>query len=189
MSAIGPHLSLPDTAREAMREPLGPVITESDLVLHMRKSDTIITVGDMVTVTLASAGYPVALALFDYKTKRNDERDFRAQLQKLPGERARARNPPATLTKELWTELQNAMFKVNTGGRVLLEVEGEEDLCAIPAIMMAPDGAKVLYGMPDRGIVVVTVDKRSRQMARRLLELMEPQEGWDVPTSRKAFVG
>jgi hypothetical protein len=189
MPDTGPHLSLPDEARDAMREPLGPVIQESDLVLHVRRSDTIITVGDMVTVTLVDAGYQVALALFDYKTKRTDTRNFRERLQKLPGDRARARNPPATLTRELWTELENAMFKVNTGGRVLLEIEGEEDLGAIPAIMLAPDGAKVLYGMPDRGIVVVTVDKHSRRAAKRLLDLMEPRDGWDVPTSPGAFGG
>jgi len=181
---IGPHLSLPESARDGMRQPLGPVIAESDLVLHLRKSDTIITVGDMVTLTLVNAGYPVALAVFDFKTRRWEERDFRWHLEKLPGDRARAQNPAATITRGLWTQLERAMLKVNTGGRVLLEVEGEEDLAAIPAILLAPDGAKVLYGMPDRGIVVVTVEKRSRRMAKRLLDLLEPREGWDLAASR-----
>ena len=189
MSGTGPHLSLPDPARDAMREPLGPVIPESDLVLHVRRSDTIITVGDMVTVTLVNAGYQVALALFDFKTKRNDHRDFRERLQNLPGDRARAKNPPATITKELWTRLEDAILKVNTGGQVLLEVDGEEDLGALPVIILAPDGAKVLYGMPDRGIVVVTVDKHTRRMAKRLLDLMEPREGWDIPAARPVPVG
>ncbi len=184
-----PHLSLPESARDEMRLPLGPVVAESDLVLHLRKSDTIIAVGDMVTLTLANAGYPVALAVFDYKTKRWEERDFRWHLDKLPGDRARARNPPATITKELWTELERAILKVNNGGRVLLEVDGEEDLAAIPAILLAPEGAKVLYGMPDRGIVVVLVDKRHRRMARRLLDLLEPKDGWDVPTFPQASGG
>lgn len=184
MSGTGPHLSLPETARDAMREPLGPIILESDLVLHVRRSDTIITVGDMVTITLVNAGYQVALALFDYRTKRSENSDFKERLAMLQGDRARARNPPATITKELWTGLETAMLKVNTGGRVLLEIEGEEDLGALPAILMAPEGARVLYGMPDRGIVVVTVDKRSRRAAKLLLDLMEPQEGWDIPAGR-----
>jgi uncharacterized protein (UPF0218 family) len=178
MDDIGPHLALPETAREEMRQPLGPVVNESDLVLHLRKSDTLITVGDMVTLTLTAAGYPVALAVFDFKTKRDQTRDFRKRLQALPGDRILARNPPATITRELWDALESAMLRVNTGERVLLEVDGEEDLAAIPAILLAPDGAKVLYGMPDRGIVVVTVDKRSRRMARRLLDMLEAREGW-----------
>jgi len=185
----GPHLALPESAREEMREPLGPIIAESDLVLHLRKSDTIIAVGDMVTLTLVNEGYPVALAVLDYKTRRDEPRDFRERLQHLPGERVRARNPPATITRELWTELERAILKVNTGGRVVLEVEGEEDLAAIPAILLAPDGAKVLYGMPDRGIVVVSVDKRGRRMAKRLLDLLEPTEGWDIAISRPASGG
>ncbi|MBM4249306.1 MAG: DUF359 domain-containing protein [Euryarchaeota archaeon] len=178
MDDIGPHLALPESAREDMREPLGPVIAESDLVLHVRRTDTLIAVGDMVTLTLADAGYRLALAVFDYKTLRDDRRDFRQRLGELQGERARARNPPATITKELWAELETAMFKVNTGGQVLLEVEGEEDLAAIPAILLAPDGAKVLYGMPGRGIVVVTANKAGRAGARRLLRMLSPRNGW-----------
>jgi uncharacterized protein (UPF0218 family) len=178
MDDIGPHLALPEAAREEMRQPLGPVVTESDLVLHLRKSDTIITVGDMVTLTLTAAGYPVALAVFDFKTKRDKTRDFRERLKALPGDRVLARNPPATITRELWDAVESAVLRVNTGERVLLEVEGEEDLAAIPAILLAPEGAKVLYGMPDRGIVVVLIDKRSRRMARRLLDMLEPREGW-----------
>lgn len=178
MADIGPHLALPESAREDMREPLGPVIPESDLVLHVRKTDTIVTVGDMVTLTLVGAGYPVALAVFDYKTLREEALDFRERLAGLPGDRLRALNPPATVTRELWDALEAAYLGVKSGGRVLLEVEGEEDMAAIPAILLAPDGAKVLYGMPGRGIVVVRVDKRSRGMAKRLLDLLEPREGW-----------
>ncbi len=186
MADIGPHLSLPDTAREQMREPLGPVIAESGLALHVRQNDTIITVGDMVTLTLAGAGYPVALAVFDFKTLRNQGRDLRERLSRLGGDRVRARNPPATITAELWDAIEAAFLAVKAGARVLLEVEGEEDLAAIPAILLAPDGAKVLYGMPGRGMVLVSVDERTRRMAARLLGLMVPREGWEAPTFRQA---
>jgi uncharacterized protein (UPF0218 family) len=179
MPHIGPHLSLPETSREAMREPLGPVVLENDLVLHLKRSDTIITVGDVVTITIVDAGYHLSMALFDYKTLRDQERDFCQRLQVIEGERVRVHNPPATITAELWTAIKSAMLKVNAGGRVLMEVDGEEDLAALPAIMMAPDGAKVLYGMPGRGIVVVTIDKHRRKAAKRLLDLMEPKEGWN----------
>jgi len=184
MSEPGPHLSLPDLARDAMREPLGPVVSESDLVLHLGRTDTIIAVGDMVTLTVHGAGYPLALAVFDFKTRRDDLRDFRERLEKLPGDRVRARNPPATITRELWAALEEAMLRVGAGGRVLLEVEGEEDLAAIPAIILAPEGARVLYGMPGKGIVVVTVNRHSRRMARSLLGLLEPRAGWDIVISR-----
>jgi uncharacterized protein (UPF0218 family) len=72
-----------------------------------------------------------------------------------------------------------AFARVKAGARVRVEVEGEEDLAAILAILMAPEGAKVLYGMPGQGMVVVTVDPESRGKARALLDLMEPREGWN----------
>jgi uncharacterized protein (UPF0218 family) len=175
---IGPHLSLPVEAREAMRRPLGPVILGVNLGLHLKRSDTIVTVGDMVTLTLVDDGYPVAMALFDFKTLREEGEDFRERLGKIKGDRTRVRNPPATITKDLWDALAVAYEKVKGGERVLLEVEGEEDLAALPAIMLAPDGAKVLYGMPGRGIVVVSCNRASRRLARGLLELMEPRDGW-----------
>jgi uncharacterized protein (UPF0218 family) len=173
-----PHLSLQDDAREAMRLPLGPVIQDADLGEHLKGAKVLVTVGDMVTVTLLEAGYDVSLAVFDYKTKRTEEWDFRRRLDRIGGRRLRARNPPAMITKELWEALQNAFWMVGTGARVGIEVEGEEDLAAIPAIIMAPEGARVLYGMPGKGMVVVTVNDGARKKATALLDLLEPREGW-----------
>ena len=174
----GPHLFLPDSAREAMRVPLGPIIQEEELEAHLKGAAIVVTVGDMVTMTLFNDGREIALAIFDYKTKRNEERDFRERLRGMDGEWMRVRSPPAMITRELWEALGKAFSKVRSGKRVIMEVEGEEDLAAIPAILLAPDGAVVLYGMPGKGMVVVTVSERARKEARRLLKMMEPREGW-----------
>ena len=173
-----PHLSLPENAREAMREPLGPIIQDSELEAHIAGAGPLVSVGDMVTATLLDAGYDVSLAVFDYKTKRTEGMDFCGRLGKMPGRRLHVRNPPAKITHELWDALRNAFSMVGAGDRVGIEVEGEEDLAAIPAIMMAPEGARVLYGMPGKGMVVVTVNDRARKRAGALLGLMVPREGW-----------
>lgn len=173
-----PHLILPDSAREAMRVPLGPVVQEAQLAPLLKGASTLICVGDMVTLTLVRAGYDISLALFDYKTKRSEERDFREILHGMEGDWVHVSNPPAMITRELWEAIRKAIAGVKAGKNVRVEVEGEEDLAAIPAIILAPEGARVLYGMPDRGIVVVTVDPKARERARALLETMEPREGW-----------
>jgi len=180
MSAMveGPHLFLPNGAREAMRAPLGPVIQDAELEAHLKGARTIITVGDMVTLTLLNAGLDIALAIFDYKTKRSEERDFRERLRRMDGEWVRVRSPPTMITRELWEALGNAFTKVGSGKNVRIEVEGEEDLAAIPAILLAPEGAIVIYGMPGKGMVVVTVNDNARKEARTLLKMMEPREGW-----------
>jgi hypothetical protein len=161
-----------------MRVPLGPVIQDSGLKEHLEGVKVLVAVGDMVTATLLDAGYDVSLAVFDFKTKRTQERDFHRRLGNIPGKRLHAKNPPATVTLELWKALQTAFLLVGTGQRVGIEVEGEEDLAAIPAIIMAPKGARVLYGMPGKGMVVVKVDEDSQKNAGALLGLMKPREGW-----------
>ena len=161
-----------------MRVPLGPVVQDAGLGELLKGAEVLVTVGDMVTATLLDAGFDVSLAVFDYKTKRTEKMDFKNGLKKLRGKRLRARNPPAMITMEMWEALQNAFLMVGTGARVGIEVEGEEDLAAIPAIIMAPEGARVLYGMPGKGMVAVTVDSETRKKAGALLGLMEPREGW-----------
>ncbi len=52
-------------------------------------------------------------------------------------------------------------------------VDGEEDLVVLPAIMIAPDGASVVYGQPDEGMVHVVVDDEVRREVRALLERFE----------------
>ena len=174
----GPHLFLPDSAREAMRAPLGPIIQNPDLDAHLKAGATIVTVGDMVTMTLVNKGFKIALAIFDYKTKRTEKRDFREGLRRMDGEWIRTRSPPAMITRELWDAVVRAFSNIRSGNKVRMEVEGEEDLAAIPAILLAPDGTVVLYGMPGQGMVVVTVDDSSRKEAGRLLKMMEPRKGW-----------
>jgi len=176
-----PHLALPESAREAMRVPLGLIIQTADLAAHVSKADVLITVGDMVTLTAVEAGYDPNLSIFDYKTKRSEERDFQARLRELGGRWEKVTSPPAVISRALWFLLKGCVDTLAPRTHVRIEVVGEEDLAAIPCIVMAPDGAKLLYGMPDRGMVVVTVNEQSRKEARALLALLVPSSGWKYP--------
>ncbi len=48
-------------------------------------------------------------------------------------------------------------------------VDGEEDL-ALPAIVAAPEGASVVYGQPDEGMVHVRVTAEAKAEMRTLLD-------------------
>uniref|UniRef100_UPI002480868F DUF359 domain-containing protein n=1 Tax=Halorubrum sp. F4 TaxID=2989715 RepID=UPI002480868F len=56
---------------------------------------------------------------------------------------------------------------------VTIEVDGEEDLAALPAILATSDGASVVYGQPGEGMVRVEVTPESRRTARELFEALE----------------
>ncbi|PSP55024.1 DUF359 domain-containing protein, partial [Halobacteriales archaeon QH_7_68_42] len=78
-------------------------------------------------------------------------------------------NPPATLTADLLAAVVDGL----ADGTTLVRVDGEEDLAALPAIAAAPDGASVLYGQPDEGVVHVTVGDEVRDRVVDLLGLMD----------------
>jgi len=53
---------------------------------------------------------------------------------------------------------------------VRIFVRGEEDLAALPAILLAPEGSVVLYGQPDEGVVFVSITKSKKEEILDLLD-------------------
>ena len=160
---------LPDDLRDELKDPLGPVYTDADDLLA-DAGTPVVAVGDMVTYHLLEAGRRPDVALVDGKTKR--ERVEREVAEAIDGfdHRVDAVNPPATLTDELLTALADAMER---DGTTVVTVEGEEDLAALAVVLAAPDGAAVVYGQPDEGMVLATVDDALRAECRDLVEAME----------------
>ena len=55
-------------------------------------------------------------------------------------------------------------------------MEGEEDLAVLPCTVLMPEGSVILYGLPDKGIVVVKLTKEKKEEAIKLLKrVMELQ--------------
>jgi len=161
--------TLPDDLRDELREPMGPVYTEAEALLA-DAGEPIIAVGDMVTYHLVRADRWPDVALVDGKTKR--QRVAREVTEAIDGfdHRVDAVNPPATLTDELLAALADA---IDGDGTTVVAVEGEEDLATLPAVVATPDGAAVVYGQPEEGMVLVTVDGDRRARCRELLEAMQ----------------
>jgi hypothetical protein len=162
-------VELPEEMRQELKEPLGPVYTEAEVLLA-EATEPIIAVGDIVTYHLLTAGYQPDVALVDGKTKR--ERVEREVLDAIDGfdHQIEVENPAGTLTEELLEALVDA---IERPGTVVITVVGEEDLAALPAIVTAPDGASVVYGQPNEGMVLAVVEEGLRIDCRNLLEKMD----------------
>ena len=78
-------------------------------------------------------------------------------------------NNAGTISDELWNAIEAA---ISDNVKTRIVVEGEEDLATLAAISLANLGAKVIYGMPDKGMVVVDVNQRSKKRANSFLERM-----------------
>jgi len=129
----------------------------------------VITVGDVVTITLLQMGMAPDVAVFDYKTQRSEEYSSKARIAKMEGRLVRVENPAGRITKAMWQAVKEA---VRAGDTVKVEVAGEEDLAALTAIIYAPEGAQVIYGIPNKGLMVVGVDKDTRAMASAAVRRM-----------------
>ncbi|GAA0214129.1 GTP-dependent dephospho-CoA kinase family protein [Halobaculum roseum] len=158
-------LTLPDDLRGAFKEPMGPVYTDTERLLSAA-GDPIVAVGDVVTYHLRVAGRDPDVAVIDGKTKREAVGEEIAAVLDGENRRIEAENAPATLSRDLLSALVEALASDDP---VVVHVAGEEDLAAVPAIVAAPEGASVVYGQPDEGMVLVNVTPDSKREARELL--------------------
>ena len=163
-------LTLPEDAREAFKDPLGPIETDAERLLA-DVDGPLITVGDVVTFHCEEAGRVPDVAVVDGRTKREAvEPVVEAVLAETTAEHRTAVNPAGTVTASLVAALAAA---IDRSDPVQIAVEGEEDLAAVPAVLLAPDGASVVYGQPGEGMVHVRVDEAARADARALVERMD----------------
>ena len=160
---------LPDAMREELRRPLGPVMSGAQAFEAVRTAARVVTVGDACTADFAARGREPDVAVVDFKTRREADAGLRARVRTVGSRVLTAINPAATLTRDVWVALDEA-FKC--GERVRIEVLGEEDLAALAAIDLAPEGTAVLYGMPDAGVVLVWADARAKAGVRDLIARM-----------------
>jgi uncharacterized protein (UPF0218 family) len=177
---------LPEGLRRELAAPFGPILQSGDLVGALEGVDVVLAVGDVVSLTLKTLGLTPALFVCDFQTQRGlptgpgrvtakdtaRQAANEATLYELElgdwGELAfRVRNPAASITREAWDAVRLGLQ--HEEGPVRIVVEGEEDLLGIPCFLEAPDGAVVLYGMPNQGVVLVRVDAAFKARVAELL--------------------
>jgi uncharacterized protein (UPF0218 family) len=160
-------LRLPEDARGAFKDPMGPVTTDAEALLASA-GDPLIAVGDVVTYPLLAAGRRPDLAVVDERTERTAVDDEVAAA--IPEADVVVANPAATLTADLLGALRDGLASDEP---TVLRVEGEEDLATLPVVLAAPEGATVVYGQPGEGMVRVRVDADARARVRELFDLLE----------------
>jgi uncharacterized protein (UPF0218 family) len=163
-------LKLPEGLRRELRDPLGRVIPEDELDKSIPQGALVIAVGDMVAYTLYRKQIKPHLTIIDYHTQRDDKVQFENELKTMGESVVQVHNPAGEVTRELWQAIKGALSSEKS---VRIEVVGEEDLATIPCVMLAPNGAYLLYGLWNRGLVLVEITPATRKKVETALKLME----------------
>lgn len=168
-------LELPPKLRECLKAPFGVLVEgqhpESSLkvkrmVEERREGARIVAVGDVVAKTLLEVGVEPDVVVVDGKTLRT----VGLKLDLNGWDKLTLKNPPGMIKKEAWRVFRDVYSRA---GRVCVEVDGEEDLLAIPAVLLAPEGTIIIYGQPGQGLVVLEADANSKKRVMAILKEMQ----------------
>ncbi len=176
---ISTDLKVPLNLRKILQRPLGQLIHSdnpnfiaelTEIANQVRlKNNKIVTVGDVVSSTLLEAEVVPDIIIVDFKTKR-----IPIPSSKVVKCDYYVENPAGMIKKEVWPLLTSLYQKEKIP--IWLYIDGEEDLLAIPATILAPNGSIILYGQPDQGVVVIYVNNETKQRFQHFIEAMDKQE-------------
>ena len=163
------NLVLPQKDRQVFKEQLGTELYDGDLEEYQAQT-TLITVGDVVSLTFRKHGIKPFLSIYDGMTERREMTEFAILVE--DEEKKEVVNPAGMITKELVESIRSSIE--GSGG--LIKVDGEEDLALMPVILMAPLGTEIIYGWPGKCMMRITTDDSIKSKIEQMLFKMEEVE-------------
>ena len=159
--------------RYYLKKPLGRLILLEHMdnieplkdVLKKEKPVKLISIGDIVTDSLIKNNITPDLYIVDGRTLRGEFNSQPARTCSI-----KVINPPGTIDSSVWGVIRSCLEKEDKIGVL---VEGEEDLLVLPSVILAPLGSVVIYGQPNKGVVIVKVDQEMKNRVQKILCLME----------------
>lgn len=170
---MGTYILTPDLRNE-LKRPLGLLIrgniddvTEAiGRIIKDYKPSKVITVGDIISKSLLERGLRVDVFIIDNRSMRKPIERMIYKANKI----LNLSNPAGMITRDSWLVIGEA---INSDGPVGVLIEGEEDLLTIVAVLLAPEGSMVMYGQPNEGAVVVSVNRETKEKMHKIVERME----------------
>jgi len=174
-------LNLPFGFRQTLRNPLSsPILGKNseksakiakDFLLDLKPVLTI-AVGDIVSKTLDSVNYTPDISIIDYKSQRKDLPQDEKMLKNT-----KYRNDPGTINGKVVSKLNDLIEDfLNANKKVTLVIQGEEDLLALPAILLVPLKSAVVYGQVERGVIIVEVTEEMKHKIAEIVKRFTPQK-------------
>jgi pantetheine-phosphate adenylyltransferase len=163
--------SITESLREDLRVPKSkifegdnPTVTK-DIISYLKekKFDRVVCVGDEVSYDLLQNGFKPRNVIVDGKVNRVKVK-YLDDIVKNYSNRFSVINKPGTIAKEVWKTLKDALNQES-----VIVVDGEEDLLAIPTVLIADVSTVIIYGQPGRGKVIIENNEERKEIWRKRL--------------------
>lgn len=153
--------------REELREPRGDVFKEKEVIEELKDRDysKIIAVGDRVSHDIVNSNLEADIYITDGKT---EQEEFGNEFDIAVERTFEAKNPAGEITEDAWQTVRKASA---LECKTHVEINGEEDLLGLPAVLFAPEDAVVVYGLWNRGAVLMEASKENKSFVRDILDL------------------
>lgn len=172
---------MPESLRPLFRKPFG-VLYEGvggdavrSSVKDLGNPTKLISVGDVTTFHLLESNIIPDILIVDDRTKRAPASSQVVYGTKHQGfAEVTVDNPAGVITEDLISVIGDALV---SDRNVRIFVNGEEDLAALPAMMMAPIGSVIMYGQPDKGVMLVRITESKKAEIKDLFDkILEKQD-------------
>lgn len=158
---------LPDKLRHRLSEPFGELIKDFDRYLKENKFDSkkLISVGDVVTSKFTRKRIFPKVAIVDLIVNRRKKFENIHELGFKNAACEKVDNPAGHISRDLIKKVKESMNKEN----LVIQINGEEDLAVIPAVLAAPLGYEIFYGQPGEGVVRIKVSEENKKEIKDLI--------------------
>ncbi|MGA9942267.1 MAG: DUF359 domain-containing protein [Nitrososphaeraceae archaeon] len=166
---------------EELKKPQGILILDEQITLESIKkylinAQKVISVGDATTNKLLSYGIIPDVSVIDGYERRKKKAtcSTKATIYSLNSKKNVSLfscvNPPGSISVD---SISIIKISLKSKKPVIMEIIGEEDLLALPFLLLARNDSMVFYGQPGEGMVVVRVTDAVRKKAKELIEMFE----------------
>lgn len=169
-------LYLPLELRSELRKPFGKLIFDLSKDQCRPKNGLIATVGDVTTKKFNDLELGQKISVVDFKVGRrkiySTLKDLDFSDSSYKSLKFKIINPPGRITPKLFDVCRKVWSEDK---RIIVLINGEEDLAVIPLILTAPLGTSIFYGQPNRGVIKTEVTEVSKRRIYNLIKRFKIQ--------------
>lgn len=160
-----------DELRKELSKAVGEIISPKTISMIKGK---LVVIGDIAVLTFYEHGIVPDVAIVDFKTKREECSNLREKINSVKTKTISVKNPGGCITDEAMNIIKSA---INGNEKIRIVVDGEEDLLALPCILFAEKNTKIVYGLPDHGLMLIDVNDKIKDMTRKVMNRMVYDNG------------